>query len=227
MSLIHTAILNHLPHRAKRGSYAGATRYTFDCPICVQQGHTADKRGRGALFLAPDGSAGYSCFNCQTHSRQAVDKPLATKMRLVLNALGMPPQDITKLNFHLLAAARAKHYPPVVVLPDGLQSIQSWIDQESDNLGLLRIAEFLLDDGKKLSDYYWTPDDNGVSLSRYVVTFEGTMTAPTSWWAFPVLDSNLPIQSDKGVEPDPVEEEPTDAEIEELRAYVFSDEDEE
>jgi hypothetical protein len=226
---LHEAISSVIPARSRRSSYQGSPRFTFDCPVCVQQGQTRDKRGRGAIFLDHDGSAGYFCFNCDTRTRQYVDKPLATKMRLVLNALGMRDEEITKLNFHLQAAAWAKNNRPAVSLPTGLQSIQDWIDQDCEDLALLKIAEMLVDDGeRKLTDYYWTPGDNGMDLSQYIVTIYGIPTHPTGWWAFPLLGDDLPQRNEQGVIviPEEVELEIPPADLEELRRFVFAEDNE-
>lgn len=229
MNLLHETILSVIPPRHRISPYEGATKITFNCPVCHTRNHTRDTRMRGAFFLGMDGSAGYDCFQCQLRTRQNPHQSLSRGMREILRALGLSDGALVKLSFDLAAAKYLSENRPRAILPDGLRSIDQWIAQDCTDGRLLAIASFLQDgpQAKDLREWYWTADDNGMGLSGYAVAIHGSEADPVGWWGYPVVDKSLPVQTHNGPDIDDEEPEIPQAALDEGRAAVFADDEDE
>lgn len=197
MSIVADALGAALHIHPRQGSWI-----SFNCVACTHNGETPDKRKRGSILL--DGpKVIYRCFNCHFVAIWAEGQSLSKRMKDLMSWAGISEQEITRLNFQAWAINRAANNPPPVLQPDGLQSVQDWIDQDCLDTRLLEIAEFLLAVGDNLNGRHWTPDDNDMDLSRYVVKLYGQPV--TRWSAFPVLDDSLPQIMNRQPVPEPSE----------------------
>jgi hypothetical protein len=91
-------ILQYLPPRTRKSPSGW---YTFNCPACIHNGETPDKRKRGGLII--DGSDwSFSCFNCGFKTRFVNGKQLSLKSRKFLGWLGVDDETIKKINLDSL-----------------------------------------------------------------------------------------------------------------------------
>lgn len=80
-------------HRRAKGWITG------NCPCCMHNGESADKRGRGGLIISDgDNSISYSCFNCQYKASYTAGYPLHYKFRKLLKWLNVDESEIQRLN---------------------------------------------------------------------------------------------------------------------------------
>jgi len=91
-------ILQYLPPRTKKSP---AGWYSFNCPACIHNGETPDKRKRGGVIL--DGEDwSFSCFNCGFKTRFVNGQQLSLKSKKLLQWMGVPPDTIQKINLDSL-----------------------------------------------------------------------------------------------------------------------------
>ena len=72
-----------------------------NAPCCVHNGESQDKRGRGGLKVNDQGWS-YSCFNCNFTASFVVGRNLGLKARKFLNWLGVPQEEIERINLESL-----------------------------------------------------------------------------------------------------------------------------
>ncbi|MBT0671285.1 hypothetical protein HT136_23215 [Novosphingobium profundi] len=218
-NLVHEALRNLTNARPNNSGWS-----SFNAPCCQHRGHSRDTRKRGGFKL--DGETViYNCFNCQMKAGWTPGDWLSGNMEKVLSWAGMSADALRDLKFNVGMVKHRMEHGSAVLLPDGLQSVMTWVEAGEHDPRLIGIATFLqsFDPPYDLRQFYWTPDDNGIALDTYVVALMGDMDAPKGWTAFPCLDPEQPHRTHKGVTPEPEDEEPTQDEIDKLRAYVFGD----
>lgn len=188
-NIVYEALQSRLPNA--RLSPSGWT--SFNAPCCQHRGHSPDTRKRGGIKM--DGnSLVYHCFNCQYAAVYEPGQPLTKKMKDLMGWLGLSSELIRDITFYTSELVyRTNNGPPKVILPDDLQTLAAWAEQDCRDPSFLEAATFLqsFDPPKDLQGYFWTPDDHQMSLSRYIVMVKGSEDHPTAWLGFP-LDSALP-----------------------------------
>jgi len=92
-------VVSFLP--AKRKSTSSGW-ISFNAPCCVHQGENTDKRQRGGLKTAPDGSWSYHCFNCGYTCSFVLGRTLTYKARKFLQWLNVPGEEIERINLESL-----------------------------------------------------------------------------------------------------------------------------
>lgn len=92
-------VVSFLP--AKRKSTSSGW-ISFNAPCCVHQGENIDKRQRGGLKPAPDGSWSYHCFNCGYTASFVLGRNLSFKARKLLQWLNVPSEEIERINLESL-----------------------------------------------------------------------------------------------------------------------------
>jgi hypothetical protein len=92
-------VVSFLP--AKRKSTSSGW-ISFNAPCCVHQGENTDKRQRGGLKTAPDGSWSYHCFNCGYTCSFVLGRTLTFKARKLLQWLNVPGEEIERINLESL-----------------------------------------------------------------------------------------------------------------------------
>lgn len=75
---------------------------SFNAPCCIHNGDTQDKRQRGGLKPAPDGSWSYHCFNCSYTCSFVLGRTLSFKARKFLQWLNVPAEEIERMNLESL-----------------------------------------------------------------------------------------------------------------------------
>lgn len=204
MSLLHDAIKSAIPTNARPTPYEGAVRYKINCPLCHLKGHRRDTQQRGAFFLSHDGHTGYSCFQCQTDTRQAPDKSLTAKMKEVLLATGMSSEAVERLSYDLWAAKIAREqgiaprpYIEQKPLPDGAKTIGHWIATNIADPNFNDLLEDLADMSEERRDtLYWTPNPgtSGDMNRRYIWAI-----GSVGWAAHLIGEDPEPLLSDPNI----------------------------
>ena len=92
-------VVSFLP--AKRKSTSSGW-ISFNAPCCPHQGENTDKRQRGGLKSAPDGSWSYHCFNCGYTCSFVLGRNLTFKARKLLQWLSVPGEEIERINLESL-----------------------------------------------------------------------------------------------------------------------------
>jgi hypothetical protein len=75
---------------------------SFNAPCCIHQGENIDKRQRGGLKPAGDGSWSYHCFNCGYTCSFVLGRNLTFKARKFLQWLNVPGEEIERINLESL-----------------------------------------------------------------------------------------------------------------------------
>jgi hypothetical protein len=88
----------YLPVKRKN-SVSGWTSFNAVC--CVHNGHSQDRRGRGGIKTSDQGWS-YHCFNCGYTASFTIGRNLSFKARRFLTWLGVPPEEIERVNLESL-----------------------------------------------------------------------------------------------------------------------------
>lgn len=91
-------LLAYLP--ARRKSTASGW-LSFDAPCCIHNGESADRRQRGGIKIVDHGWS-YHCFNCGYTASFMLGRHLSYRARRLLEWLGVPAQDIERVNLESL-----------------------------------------------------------------------------------------------------------------------------
>ena len=186
---IQDAVKLILPAKRKTNSSSGWT--SFNGPCCVNNGETADKRGRAGLVANADGGVSYHCFNCNFKASYIPGRHLTYKFRKLLSWMGADEGTIKRL---VIDAIRVKD----LVAPEQLVEV---VEQEEikfkarplpeEALTLTTLASmYVLKDGDMPRDYidsvvyvcsrhidtekytfYWTPETQYNLHKRVIIPF--------------------------------------------------------
>lgn len=91
-------ILGYLPAKRKQSSSGWIS---FNAPCCTHNGESADRRQRGGIKITDQGWS-YHCFNCQFTASFILGRNLSFKARKLLTWLGVPEEQIERINFESL-----------------------------------------------------------------------------------------------------------------------------
>lgn len=91
-------ILQYLPPKTRRSQLGW---YSFNCPACVHNGETPDRRKRGGILLDENNWA-FSCFNCGFKTKFVSGQPLSLKTRKLLSWIGVDDDTIQRINLESL-----------------------------------------------------------------------------------------------------------------------------
>ena len=91
-------IVSYLPTRRKN---TASGWISFNAPCCAFNSESPDRRQRGGLKPAPDGWS-YHCFNCGYTASFRLGRNLSLKARRLLSWLGVPPEEIERVNLESL-----------------------------------------------------------------------------------------------------------------------------
>ena len=92
-------VISFLPSKKKQTA-SGWT--SFNAPCCVHRGDTPDKRSRGGIKPAADGSWSYHCFNCGYTASFVLGRNLTFKARRLLEWMNVPQEEIERINLESL-----------------------------------------------------------------------------------------------------------------------------
>jgi hypothetical protein len=92
-------VVQFLPGKKKSTSSGWIS---FNAPCCEHNGENRDKRQRGGLKPAPDGSWSYHCFNCGYTCSFVLGRNLTFKARKFLQWLNVPTEEIERINLESL-----------------------------------------------------------------------------------------------------------------------------
>jgi hypothetical protein len=182
---VWTAVTENLP--ARRGRTKG-NYVTIDCPVCVLNGETPDRKKRCGITRNPDG-VGVNCFNCGERLRWKTGDTLSRRWERFMVALGMPDIEVKRLSHKALQyrsilekSPEAMAYIPEVftpsfppkALPEGARPFSAWAEEASPPQDFIDAAEYLFSRGETIAtamDYYWSPSKKGAMNRRVIVPF--------------------------------------------------------
>jgi hypothetical protein len=102
---VQTEVLSLLPGNRKTSN----KWISFNAPCCVYNGETEDRRKRGGVLPAADGSISYHCFNCGFKTSYKPGRALTYKFKKWLGWLGADDNTVQRL---IVEALRAKDLVP-------------------------------------------------------------------------------------------------------------------
>jgi hypothetical protein len=91
-------ILSYLPVKRKKSASGWIS---FNAPCCVHNGESADRRQRGGIKVTDQGWS-FHCFNCEYTASFVQGRHLSFKARRFLQWLGLPQQEIERVNLESL-----------------------------------------------------------------------------------------------------------------------------
>ncbi|MEV4934720.1 hypothetical protein [Sphingobium sp. LSP13-1-1.1] len=218
-NLVADILLSNLPARR-----TGSGWHKFNAICCQHNGQSKDQRQRGGIKQDGD-TVVYNCFNCGFAAGYTTGNHITGKMKKLLGWAGVSEDALKRLIFDVGLLKHQREHGQRVVLPEGLKTVLAWLLEGTKESQLLQIADFLTSDDRMLdlASYFWTPDPNDMDLDRYVVTIKGDLEYPTGWWAYPVLDSSLPVLTQSGPDDEPEDDEPRAEDIEEFRRILIAE----
>ena len=159
MHEIQAALLALLPPKRKLTT-GGWT--SFNAPCCHHRNEGRDDRARGGIKTDGDGFV-YHCFNCNFAAGWSPGKLLSKNAKDLFRWLGMPENEISKLN---LATLKIRDDQPgykkqvnfVLLerpLPDECKSITEWVGEGCQDPDLVAVINYLLDRGMEYEWYNW------------------------------------------------------------------------
>lgn len=92
-------VVSFLPPKRKQTSSGWVS---FNAPCCEHNGENRDKRQRGGLKPAGDGSWSFHCFNCGYTCSFVLGRTLTFKARKFLQWLNVPTEEIERMNLESL-----------------------------------------------------------------------------------------------------------------------------
>jgi len=128
-------ILQYLP--AKRKQTASGW-ISFNAPCCVHNGESPDKRQRGGLKVSDD-SWSYHCFNCNYTASFLMGRNLSFKAKRLLQWLGVPQDDIERINLESL-----RHRSIEGIANERVRITQQLMNVQFEERDLPEFAELLL-----------------------------------------------------------------------------------
>jgi hypothetical protein len=91
-------VTSYLPARRKPSASGWIS---FNAPCCEHNGETRDRRSRGGIKTSAAGWS-YHCFNCGYTASFIIGRNLSFKARKLLGWLGVPPEEIERINLESL-----------------------------------------------------------------------------------------------------------------------------
>lgn len=145
-------VVQFLPAKRKQTSSGWIS---FNAPCCEHNGENSDRRQRGGLKPAPDGSWSFHCFNCGYTCSFVLGRNLTFKARKLLQWLNVPGEEIERINLESL-----KHKSIAGLLTDRQAVVEKLSNIEfedkdlpSETQQLTESAEKYLRDRKMPLDY--------------------------------------------------------------------------
>lgn len=167
MNEIQTALLSLLPPKRKQ---TPSGWISMNAVCCHHRGEKTDTRGRGGLYVKPDGGWTYHCFNCQFKAGWTPGHFLPNNSKQLFSWLGLSDTDIQKLNLEAirLRENNQKDRPRVDLdfvleereLPDNSHSLDYWLELPDPGPELLDAVEYILNRGMQWHWYpwHWSPE---------------------------------------------------------------------
>lgn len=184
-TLIENILMDNLP-KVKRGSGGWLQ---FDAPCCVHNNETADKRSRGNLLIAGDGSIVYNCYNCKFKTGWRYgNKFLGKKFISFLSWLNISDTEIKDLMYktrlEFLDNDNIVDYKPKYTklefdnknLPEKSRNIEELLEDDDviQNQDFADMVAYLYTRGDRLfnlNNYYWTPSTYNKMNRRIIIPF--------------------------------------------------------
>jgi len=154
--------------------------HTINCPMCVTQGHTADKRRRGGFKFSEVSS--YHCFNCGYKASYTSGRLIGRKMRDLLINIGVPEETVKELQ---LIAMKEKEDDVTInkqtnhivdfeekQLPNNSVLLSEIVKGANPPTDALFVYKYLMDRGLDFYDkFYWSTDPYMKINERVIVPF--------------------------------------------------------
>jgi hypothetical protein len=92
-------VISFLPSKRKQTSSGWIS---VNAPCCEHNSESRDRRMRGGIKSAPNGSWSWHCFNCGYTASFVLGRNLTFKARRLLEWLNVPPEEIERINLESL-----------------------------------------------------------------------------------------------------------------------------
>lgn len=178
-----SAIVSHIPGRRRQ---SGTRFINFNCTMCGSRGYGADKRMRCGVKHSASG-VGVSCFNCGFKTLWKPGDLLTKSMREFLRSLGVPEDDIKRLNHKAMSYRSLFEKSPEAMallpdgftptfessrLPEGAKSIDEWSNAACTDPDFIASVEYLFGRGVEIANathFYWTPIPGRHGFNRRIL----------------------------------------------------------
>ena len=176
MNEVQAAIQSLLP--ANRKLTTGGW-ISFNAVCCHNRGDRPDSKKRGGVLFTADGFT-YHCFNCGFKAGWSPGKLLSANTKSLFKWCGMGDTDISRLG---LITLKFKEDQPQTKralvfdlmersLPDECKSINQWIAEGAQDIELLDVISYLVDERKVGWDWYnWHWSASPGFRDRVIVPF--------------------------------------------------------
>lgn len=179
-------ILQYLPAKRKQSPSGWIS---FNAVCCHHRGEKQDRRGRGGIFIQPDGSFTANCFNCGFKATYKASEALSSKCKQLLGWLGVDSDTINRLNLegirsHNLESRMRSDKPKFIPKFEVSTLPKDCEELDSDNAEHHRYIAYL--ESRSIdfhrSKYYVTPSAHGRDQSRIIIpfTYENKLVGYTS-----------------------------------------------
>lgn len=166
---IWSAITLHLDSQGR----SNTDYLKYNCPMCVHNGETADKKKRGGVRRSTEG-IGINCFNCGFKTRYRAGQPLTRRMKHFLMEIGCSEYDVDKLSFKAFQIARVvtdskidvearieERFVPrfnKVDLPPDTKPIIEWAQSGDYDENLVAVVDYAISRAIRVEDMLWSKD---------------------------------------------------------------------
>jgi len=175
MNLIQAAVQSFLPSKRKN---TPSGWISFNAVCCHHRGEKADSRKRGGLLFSNDGFQ-FHCFNCNFKAGWAPGRLLSKNTKQLFNWMGMPDDEISKLNIEALRSkddiavsttSRLSFDLEIRELPGDCRPILEWLATEPSD-ELIAVVEYLTDRKMDLEWYNWHWSSEAGYRDRVIIPF--------------------------------------------------------
>lgn len=174
MNLIQASVQTFLPPKRKT---TPSGWISFNAVCCQHHGDHQDTRKRGGVLFSNDGFQ-YHCFNCGFKAGWTPGRLLSKNTKSLFTWLGMPTDEITKLN---LEALRSKEDQPQVAptisfhqeirpLPKDCKSILEWLEADPND-EVVAVVDYLAGRSMDLEWYNWMWSPESGYRDRVIIPF--------------------------------------------------------
>ena len=158
MNEVQAAIQSLLP--ANRKLTTGGW-ISFNAVCCHNRGDRPDSKKRGGVLFTADGFT-YHCFNCGFKAGWSPGKLLSANTKSLFKWCGMGDTDISRLGLITLKFKKDQPQTKRALvfdlmersLPDECKSINQWIAEGAQDIELLDVISYLVDERKVGWDWY-------------------------------------------------------------------------
>lgn len=186
-NIVYDSLMKWVPANRK----ITASRWvSYNGPCCIHNGQSRpDTRKRAGILKDADGRTSVFCFNCGFRTGWSPGKSLPSKMKDYFSWLGMPQEELRKLDFNIWQLKQSlgtsvSH--PIVQkysdlkffessLPYNAKPVVTLLEEGCQRSDFLDVMNYLLSRGDEILggyDYYWSPESRSQINRRILIPFK-------------------------------------------------------